>query len=174
MNFLLAILPALAADVTLSVSRMPLPAGKAITWDDLSTVSLPEALVPPGTVRLGTELVGQRLAFPVAGGAPIVAARLVGGPAPASADGATTTVEIEVGALGSVLRPGDRLLAARGGRVPCLDVTAEVHEPGPPTLVGVATDDAARLSEPGLIWLLAASEAVEPPLPACAPAEAEP
>ena len=100
---------AFAEEVTVAVSKLPLPAGRPLTWDDLATASLPPSLVPVGAVIKGADLVGRVLRYPVAGRSPIVAQRLVDPPAAsASAD---ALLAVDLGPLAAIVRLGDRVVA---------------------------------------------------------------
>jgi hypothetical protein len=168
---LLAIGAALAGDVTVAVARLPLPAGKLLDWDDLSTVSLPEALVPATAVVLGAELVGKRLAFPVAQQAPIVAQRLEGyvAPAPEPTEGVVTVeVERDLGAMAALVQAGDEVAWVRTGRDACVLAYGVVVARGAPVRLSVPAVRAALLAaEPDAVAMLRGPEAERPSLSSC-------
>ena len=170
--------PALADDVTVAVARMPLPAGKKLDWDDLSTIKLPDALVPPTAVVLGADLVGKTLALPVAVQSPIVAQRLVGVEVPVVAppvDAMPAVAEVEVaremGVVAALVQAGDTVGFVRTDKgTPCVLAWAEVVKRGSPVTVRVPAvhgPDLASAHEPAV--LLKGPDTHRPDLPLCTP-----
>lgn len=174
MWWVLAIGAALADDVTVAVARLPLPAGKTLEWDDLSTVRLPPELVPPTAVVLGTDLVGKTLAFPVAQQAPFVAQRLVGVEVPVVEAVATTeavaTVSLsrELGVAAAIVQAGDEVGFVRPGRSACVVAWAQVVSRGSPVSLSAPAPQAAALErERDAVLILPGPSASKPALPLC-------
>ncbi len=173
MWWVLAIGAALADDVTVAVARLPLPAGKTLEWDDLSTVRLPPELVPPTAVVLGTDLVGKTLAFPVAQQAPFVAQRLVGVEVPvveqaAAEQVATVALSRELGVAAAIVQAGDEVGFVRPGRSACVVAWAQVVSRGSPVSLSAPAPQAAALErERDAVLLLPGPSASKPALPLC-------
>jgi len=162
-----------AEDVTVAVARLPLPAGKQLDWDDLSTIKLPEELVPPTAVTKGADLVGQTLAHPVAVQAPIVAQRLVGAEVPAQAVAPAGPPEVEIeqelGVVAAMLQAGDTVGWVRTETRPrCVIAWGEVVRRGSPATVRVpeATVGDLQLARDPVV-LVPGPGATRPPLPPC-------
>jgi Flp pilus assembly protein CpaB len=160
------------ADVTVAVARLPLPAGKKLTWDDLTTVKLPPALVPPTAIVLGTELVGKTLTHPVAQQSPIVAQRLEGVAVPvveaAEVLEATVTVERDLGVAAALVQAGDTVGFVRPGRSACVVAWAQVLARGAPVTLEVPAEQAAGLQrERDAVLIVPGPEAQRPALGPC-------
>ncbi len=92
--------------VVLAAAR-DLPAGRALTDDDLVDLALPADAVPDGVTG---QAVGETLAAPVRGGEPITDVRLVGeGLAAAHPDLTTLPVRLPDADQAALLAPGDRI-----------------------------------------------------------------
>jgi len=139
-----------SAKITVSVARMPLPAGKKLGWDDLTTVDLPRGLVPLTAVVKGTDLVGRVLAHPVALQSPIVGQRLQGWvapPEPAPELAATVQVEWNLGPMGALIQAGDVVVWAQAGPQGCRIAQGEVLSRGAMTTLEVRAAEAEALAK---------------------------
>ncbi len=167
-----------SAKITVSVARMPLPAGKKLGWDDLTTVDLPRGLVPPTAVVKGTELVGRVLAHPVALQSPIVGQRLQGWvapPEPSPELAATVQVAWDLGPMGALIQAGDVVVWAQAGPEGCRIAQGEVIRRGAMTTLEVRTAEAetlANASDPHV--MLRGPGATARALDSCARPEPEP
>jgi hypothetical protein len=163
-----------AEKITVSVARMPLPAGKKLTWDDLTTVDLPQGLVPPTAVRKGTELVGRVLAHPVAQQSPIVGQRLQGWVAPPQPEpevASTVQIDWDLGPMGALVQAGDVVVWVQTGPTGCRLAQGEVLSRGATTTFEVASAEAAALkaaTDPQLVLRGPGSSTAV--LASCAPA----
>jgi len=135
--------------ITVSVARLPLPAGKKLTWDDLTTVDLPRQLVPPTAITKGTELVGRTLAHPVAQQSAIVGQRLEGWvppPAPPVEEEVEATVQVawDLGPMGALIQAGDVVVWTKLGEG-CRLAQGEVLSRGAKTVFEVRAVEAEAL-----------------------------
>jgi hypothetical protein len=139
------------AKVTVSVARLPLPAGKKLTFDDLTTVDLPRELVPPTAVVKGTALVGRVLAHPVAQQSAIVGQRLEGWvPPPVEVvEEGPSMIEVEwkLGPMGALVQAGDVVVWVQPGPKACRLAQGEVLRRGSPTVFEVRAEETEALKE---------------------------
>jgi pilus assembly protein CpaB len=93
------------------VARGDLPAGRTLELSDLGVRSLPRRYAPPGEPAFAPALAGQKLAVPVAKGAPVTSALLQARPATPEAAIARGQRAVEVTATGSpqAVVPGTRV-----------------------------------------------------------------
>ena len=164
--------PARADDVTVAVARLPLPAGKKLDWDDLSTIKLPEELVPPTAVVLGADLVGKTLSMPVAVQSPIVRQRLVGmevAPAPVAEGPAEQEVARELGVVAAIVQAGDKVGFVQVDASPaCVIAWGEVVRRGSPATVRVPAYVVPELTLADDAAVLVPGPGARPPaLPLC-------
>jgi pilus assembly protein CpaB len=155
--------PTAAPTVPVAVSAADLPAGRALSRDDLTVARLPAAVAPSGTVTDPESLVGRVLAGGVRAGEPLTDAGLVGaGLSTLLPEGQVAApVRLADLAVASLVRTGDRVdvlatppdagsaeLVARGALV--LAAPGPSADPGVEAggLLLIAVDDAtaARLA----------------------------
>lgn len=102
-----AVRPQPPVTVAVAVAARDLPAGAVLGPEDLSTASLPPAVVPDG---LATAPLGHTLAAPVRRGEPVTDVRLVG-PALTTAQPGLVALPVRFtdAAMAGLLRVGDRI-----------------------------------------------------------------
>jgi hypothetical protein len=86
------LVPVPAQGTEVVVASRALPAGTVLAPEHLRTVEIATALVPDGTASSPAALEGERLAGPVAEGAPLLPGALVGADGPALAEGTALMV----------------------------------------------------------------------------------
>ncbi len=149
--------PAPVAAVPVVVAAADLPAGRALSGADLTTVEWPVDLVPDGVARAPAELADAVLAAPVRRGEPVTDARLVGPGLWAQVPPGQVAAPVRLAdlAVAALLRAGDRVdvLATSGDGTTqvvaagALVLAAPPEGPDPGLLVlAVAQTTAAELA----------------------------
>ncbi|WP_435768446.1 SAF domain-containing protein [Nocardioides sp. SYSU DS0651] len=136
---------------TILVAARDLPAGEAITADDLAEARLPPGVVPRGLAR---EPVGRLLAAPLRRGEPVTDVRLVGSGLAEAGTAGTVAVPVRLSDAGqaALLGVGDRIdLVATDPQAR----TSEVVARGATVLAVPNGDRAADGALPGRLVVLA-------------------